>query len=152
MKRFFGLFVIVLFLLSFSAAPSEAQQASAAQAKLWVEKADKYVQEVGLKQAIAEFNNPKGKFVKGDLYINVFRLDGKVLAFPMDHSKVGLVRFDFKDIDGKSVVQEFVKVAKTKGFGWVDYKYLNQKTKQVVQKTGYVKRVEDVFLLCAANK
>ena len=130
-----------------------AKQASAAQAKQWVELADKYVQEVGLKKAIAEFNNPKGKFTKGDLYISAFSFDGKVLAFPMDHSKVGLNRLDFKDVDGKPFMREFTNVAKTKGAGWVDYKYINRKTNKTGQKTGYVKKVaDDVYIVSAADK
>ena len=153
MKKFLSLAIVVFFLISAGPVLAQVQQSSAAQAKQWVERADKYVQEVGLKAAIAEFNNPKGKFFKGDLYISAFQFDGKVIAFPQDPSKIGLNRINYKDVDGKLFIREFTEVAKTKGAGWVDFKYLNRKTNQVGQKTGYVKKVaKDVYLVCSADK
>jgi len=152
MKKVFSLVLVMVF-LNAGFAWAQVQQSSAAQAKQWVEKADQYIQDVGLSKAIKEFNNPKGKFFKGDLYITAFRLDGTALAFPADTSKVGRNLMYYKDVDGKPFLRAFTDVAQTKGSGWVDYKYINRKTKKVGQKTGYVKKVaDDVYIVCAADK
>ena len=45
----------------------------------------------GKDKALAAFNDPKGQFVKDDLYIFVLDLNGKMLA----HTKADLVGKDF---------------------------------------------------------
>lgn len=65
----------------------------------------------GKDKALAAFNDPKGQFVKDDLYIYVLDLNGKMLA----HTKADLVGKDFmvvKDADGKTFAVDIVKTAK----------------------------------------
>ena len=105
----------------------------------------------GKEKALAEFNNPKGQFVKDDLYIYVLDLNGKMLA----HPKAELVGKDFmtvKDADGKLFAVDMVKMAKEKGSGWVDYKWENPKTKKIDPKTAYFEKVDDVIIAAGAYK
>jgi len=42
---------------------------------------------------------------------------------------------------------EFVAVAKTKGEGWVDYKWANPVSKAVEPKSSFVKKANDAMLV-----
>ena len=153
MKRIVCLLVTAVFLLTAGLVWAQEKRASAAMAKIWVEKAEKYVKDNGLKAAIDEFNKPAGPFIKDDLYISVISFDGKMVAFPKDHSKIGADRMNLKDPDGKMFIKEMINLAKTKGAGWVDYKYIHPTTKKTEQKTTYVKKIADNMLLaCGAYK
>jgi signal transduction histidine kinase len=51
-----------------------------------------------------------------------------------------------KDVEGKPLIRQMVDIAKTKGNGWVEYKWPNPVTKSVEAKSSYVERVEDVLV------
>ena len=53
---------------------------------------------------------------------------------------------------GKFFVQEGVQMAKTKGSGWVDYKWTNPTTKKVEAKSTYVKKVDELIFCCGIYK
>ena len=151
MKKIICLFVASFFMMTAGLVWAQGKS-SAAQAKMWVEKAATFYKENGKKAALAEFNNPKGQFVKGDLYVYVWSAAGVVLAHPTNKAIVGKNTQNLPDEDGKYFRKEAVKLANTKGSGWVDYKYKNPKTNKVEQKTTYVKKVDDVILACGAYK
>ena len=58
--------------------------------------------------------------------------------------------FELKDADGKLFIQEFIRMSREKGAGWVDYKWSNPTTKKVEPKSTYVKRMDgsEYFLGC----
>ena len=141
-----GLFLAVG---SFSVAE---EHGTAAQARLLVEKAAEFVKAHGKEKALAEFNNPKGQFVKGDLYIGAWDLNGKILSHPMNPKMVGVNGLNVPDAEGKLFRKEGIELVKAKGSGWIDYKYKNPVTNQIEQKTSYVKKVDDMVLLCGAYK
>lgn len=124
------------------------QAATQAEAKGMVEKAIAYWKANGKEKAIAEFNNPKGQFVKGDLYVFANQLDGLLLANGGNPSLVGQNHLELKDPSGKLFNKECVDVVKTKGSGWVDYQWVNPVTKKVGAKTVWVQRVEgtDIYI------
>lgn len=123
-------------------------------AKVMVEKAYNYLVENGKQKAFKEISNPEGQFVKGDLYVFVLDFKGKNLANGGNPSFVGISHIDLKDPEGKEFIKEMVELAKTKGSGWVEYKWLNPTTKRIQQKTTYVKKIEkmDAFIACGALK
>jgi cytochrome c len=126
-------------------------QATPDDAKAMVQKAKEFYQAQGKDKAMAAFKDPKGEFVKGDLYIYVLDMNGKMLT----HPKADLVGKDFmvvKDKDGKLFAVDMVKMAKEKGSGWVDYKWENPTTKAVDPKTVYFEKVDDVILAAGAYK
>ena len=61
---------------------------------------------------------------------------------------IGLSRWDMRDANGKPFIQELLKVTKTKGFGWVDYKYLNPITDNVEPKSTYGEVFKDLLICC----
>jgi len=48
-----------------------------------------------------------------------------ILAHPVNPKLIGQYIVDVPDVDGKLYRKEMVKLAKTKGHGWVNYKYKN---------------------------
>ncbi len=78
MKRVMVGFVVALMVV-FGAA-LVAQAATADDAKAMAVKAAAFWKTHGKEKALAEFNNPKGQFVKGDLYVVVQGYDGVLLA------------------------------------------------------------------------
>ncbi len=151
MKKFFAAMVVGIFLVTGGMAWAQ-ERASAAQAKLWVEKAEQFIKEKGQEKAIVEFNNPKGQFIKGDLYIIVYDFNGVMLAHPFIPEGVGKNRINMPDEDGKYFRREVIELCKAKGSGWVDYKFKHPQTKKIEQKTSYVKKVGDIILYAGAYK
>jgi cytochrome c len=126
-------------------------QAKPEDAKAWVKKAIDFYKANGKEKALAAFSDSKGQFVKGDLYIYVLDMNGKMIA----HPKAELIGQDFmvkKDADGKLFAAEIVKLAKEKGSGWVDYKWENPTTKAIDPKTVYFEKVDDAIICSGAYK
>lgn len=121
------------------------------QAKAFVKEAVAYVKANGKEKAIAEFSNPQGKFVKGDLYIFAIDFNGVMVAHGSNPKLVGKNMLEHKDPDGVYLFKEFVKVGK-QGSGWVDYKWPHPVTKEVKPKTSFVEAVDDVIAGCGVYK
>ena len=77
MKKIVSLMVVMFMVASFGIAFAAS---SADEAKAMVEKAAAYVQANGREKAVTEFNNPKGQFVKGELYVFAWDLNGTNIA------------------------------------------------------------------------
>ncbi|MGO9612613.1 MAG: hypothetical protein ACLPX5_06230 [Dissulfurispiraceae bacterium] len=52
------------------------------------------------------------------------------------------------DTNRKLFRKEILEKAKSKGFGWVDYVYLNPETNDLEYKTTYLLKVGDIMLCC----
>jgi cytochrome c len=123
------------------------------QAKTLVEEAASYYQTNGKDATLKELNDPKGKFVKGDLYVFAYALsDGANIAHPFNPKLIGKNFLEVPDPDGKHFRKEIWNQAKTQGAGWVDYKYVNPNTKQVESKTTYSQKVGEIILSCGVYK
>ena len=119
-------------------------------AKSLAEKAAAYIKANGKEKGFAEINDPKGRFVKGDIYVTVQDFNGVPLANPMFPKLIGQNHLDLKDANGKLWIRENIEVAKTKGGGWVTYSWTNPTTKKVQPKKAWVQRVEgtDMYTMC----
>lgn len=117
-----------------------AQDAAPAEVEALVKEAIAYAKAQGKEAAFKEITRAGGRFHKygGELYVFVYDLDGKVLAHGQGAAKVGVNQMKAKDPDGVAFVEERVRLAKAKGRGWHDYKYLNPKTGQKEPKTSYI--------------
>ena len=122
---------------------------TADEARALVNKAIAKIKADGREAAFAAFENKDGGFVDRDLYIFVFDFDGKVLSHGANKELIGknLVTMQLKDADGKLFAEAFIEVAKAKGEGWVDYKWLNPVTKEVEAKSSFVKKAGDNMLV-----
>ena len=147
MKKLFVVVMAVLFLAHPAFAGGTADEA-----KSLVDKAVSYIKASGRDKAFSEFTNPKGQFVDRDLYIFAVDFKGITLAHGGNAKLVGRDMLGLKDADDKFFIQNFIEVAKTKGSGWVDYKWANPVTKKIEKKSTYVLKVDDYFLGCGIYK
>ena len=115
--------------------------------------AAKMVTDKGVDAAIAEVNKKDGKFVWKDTYVFLMDLDGKMIAHPMSPALVGKNVLDMKDKGdpGKLLFVDFVKVAKEKGEGWVDYMWINPGDPKPRKKVTYIYRVPGKNVLAGAG-
>jgi hypothetical protein len=148
-KRFMFMAVILVMVASIdlAAASSETDQA-----KAMVEKAVAYYQANGKEKALKEFNTPNNPFVKGELYIFVYDLTGTIIAHPINQKLVNVNVLNTPDVDGKFYRKDIIELAKSKGTGWVDYKYKNPQSGKIEQKTTFLTKAGDVVICCGAYK
>ncbi len=142
---FAGLFILVGATLVYA-------EGTKAEAKALAEKAADFLKANGKEKTIAEMNRPGGKFDKGEMYVYAFDMKGTVLAHPKNKEVIGKNTYNVPDEDGKLFRKDIVELAKAKGSGWVDYKYLNPETRKPEDKTTYVLRAGDVVLCCGVYK
>lgn len=125
---------------------SHALADDAADATAIVKKAVAYIKDNGKEKAFVEFNNPTGAFTKGELYVFVSDMQGKMLSHGANTKLIGKNLIDLKDADGKLFVKDYTELAKAKGSGWVDYKWVNPNTKNIDKKSTYVEKTDDVIV------
>ena len=124
--------------------------------------AAKFFNEKGFYPTVAEINNKEGKFVTKNTYVFLMDLEGNRLAHPYAQPKDPKIMklIDVKDTTGKLFVQEYIKVAKTKGEGWTEYMYPTPeelknstpyKEKKSSKKISYVYRVPGKDLMVIAG-
>ncbi len=146
---------VLLIAMFTSVAVFAVQAATPDDAKAIAEKAVAFWKANGKDKALAAFNDPKGQFVKGDVYIVVEAFDGVVLAHGGNQGLVGKSLLEQKDpTTGKYFVKEMIEIAKTKGTGWLEYNWLNPVTKKIGLKKSWIVRVEgeDYLVNCGAYK
>src|SRR5512136_1873356 len=119
MKKIF-LCALVLCFLGVSVYAAE-DRGSAAEAKALLKKGVSYMKANGTKEALAEFDNPKGPFVKKDLYIYSLDMNGKCVQHYANRSLEGKNFMLLKDSDGKPFIKNILDTAKSKGSGHIDY-------------------------------
>ncbi len=95
---------------------------------------------------IKEVNNKNPLFIKGNVYLALRAMDGTTIAHPINPRVVGKNMVVFPDADGKFYRKEILDIAKTKGKGWVDYRYNNPETKELEKKATYFVRSGDMIL------
>ena len=74
-------------------------------------------------------------------------MDGKWLVYPPKPAGEGQSVINVKDADGKMLVQDIIKIAKEKGEGWIEYRWLNPVSNKIEHKITYVKRVPNADLV-----
>lgn len=113
-----------------------------------VKAAAAYLNANGLEKTLDALNDPKGEFTKGELYVFAFDLSGILMANATKPALVGQNLLDVPDSAGKRFRRDFIELAKQSGSGWVDYKILNPKSKEVEAKTSYIEKAGDLVLGC----
>jgi len=132
-----------------------AQADSNARAEALVKDAVAFAKKNGKDKLLEATSLPNGQFhlKKGDdLYLFIYNPTGLCLAHGSKAMLVGLNRFDAKDPDGKFYVREMINIAKTKGKGWVSYKYPDPKNGKVESKTTFVTLHDDLVVCAGAYK
>ncbi|RZI41389.1 histidine kinase [Herbaspirillum sp. HC18] len=132
--------------LTFHSTLLASDKGTADEAVAMVKKGVELVRTQGKEKAFAEFNNPNGQFVKGDLYVMAYDMEGNNKAHGANAKLIGKNLLDIKDANGVYIVKSFIELAQTKGKGWVDYKWPNHITKTVDMKSTYIEKVDDVLI------
>ncbi len=102
-----------------------------------VKEAVAYRRQFGPAMLIKEMKMGQGRFQfkpATDLYIFIFDLKGFALAHDFQGDLVNINRWDSKDPEGTDFVREFIQTTQTKGSGWVDYKFINPKSRKLDSK------------------
>jgi len=122
------------------------------QAKAMVEEAVAFFNANGKQKTLTEISTPKGKWVKGELYVFAYDLNGVVVAHPINPKLIGKNLIDVPDAAGKTFRKDIAEVARTKGTGWVDYKYKNPSTNKIEDKSTFLMKAGDVIICCGTYK
>ena len=98
----------------------------------------------GTEAMLAEINNPKGRFIKGEIYAFAYDISaGKVVAHPLKKDVIGKTVITHADVDGKLYRKAIIDGAVSKGSGWEDYVSKNPANGAFEHKTVYYKRAGD---------
>ena len=101
----------------------------------------------GKEAALAEFSNPKGTFVRGELYIYAYDFNSTTLAHPFSPEKIGVNRIYERDALGNFYAQRFID-AVNDGSGYLWFYYINPVHNNAIEKKlGYVAKVDDTWWL-----
>jgi cytochrome c len=142
-KSLIAFFIIAAFTFAARAAGAAADPHDSPEAKkivALVDEAAKLVAGKG-KDAFPELKKDK-KWVNDKTYVFIDRFDGVVLLNPPSPEIEGKNLIDWQDSKGKKIVSEFVRVAKTKGSGWVDYYWPKPGEQKPSKKISYVKKAK----------
>jgi cytochrome c len=132
--------------LSGTVSPAFSQQSPPAserakQVEALVNKAAALIESNG-KASFSEFRKKDSEWFHGDTYLFVYDLNANVLLNPAFPLREGTNVTGQKDANGKLFHNEIIKVAETKGSGWVDYMFPKPgQTEASSQKWAYVKKV-----------
>ncbi|CAA7624805.1 conserved exported hypothetical protein [Magnetospirillum sp. LM-5] len=124
-------------------AKAEAPRHTFDQAKALVDEGVAHIKAVGPDKAFADFNDPAGKWIRGELYLFAFDKKGVYRATGYRPERTGQNAWEMTDAAGLKVVQEIVKKAKRDGTATVDYLWKNPTTGKLENKTSYVVQVGD---------
>ena len=149
MKKVLAIILVGLFVLG---GVAYAAKGTAKEAIANVDKAIAYFNANGKAKAFAAFDDPKGAFVKDDLYIYVVDMKGDIVSHGANKKLIGQHFIDIKDSHGKLFFREILDVGKKKGSGWVDYSWTNPVSKKVEPKSAYVKKSGDFIFCCGVYK
>lgn len=152
MKRRLLLLTLGSALLLAQTAVYAAERGTADEAMAMAKKAIAYLKANGKEKTFAEINDTRGQFTDRDLYVVVYDLNGKNLAHGQNQRMIGKDLIDIRDGDGKYYMRERLEIAKTKGKGWQDYKFLDPLTKKIEPKSMYIEKVDDVIVGCGIYK
>lgn len=147
MKKISQFAAITLAGFVFSGAALASEKGTEAEAMAMVKKAVALVKANGKEKAYTEFNNPKGQFVKKDLYVMCYDMSGYNRCHGSNPKLIGKNLLEIKDADGKFVVKGLIAVANQgAGKGWFDYKWPNATTQAVEAKSTYLEKVDDILI------
>jgi cytochrome c len=142
--RLFGLVLAAVFLATSAIA---GERATPREARALFDQAVKFLDANGPEKSWPNFNNPRGPFVKKDLYIYVIDRQGTYIANGASaETLVGLKVLDSVDATGKPLFREMIAVTEKQDEAHINYMWLNRKTNHVEPKFAWLHRSGDFIL------
>ncbi len=115
----------------------------------FVNEAKEFVLANGKDKALQVFNDPKGKFVRGELYIIAYDFNGTRLAHPYMPDGIGKNALNVTDSNGVATVRNMLEMAK-RGGGFTYYTWPNPAHSNATElKLTYVQKVDEGLWLGA---
>jgi cytochrome c len=137
---------VAIFMMAVAGTSLAAESPDAEQAKDLLNKAVAYLEKEGTAKAFCAFNDPRGDFHKGPLYVFAINMDGIYFAHSAAPTLIGVSLRDTRDSAGQLLGKDIMEVIQSHGEGSVDYMWLNYTTNKVERKHSFVKRVKDFVL------
>lgn len=128
------------------------EHGTAEQAVQMVHKAIAAIKANGRDKTIAEINTLGPTFRDRDLYVTILSMEGVELAHGANKRMQGVNLIDIKDQDGNLYIRKRLELAKAKGKGWQDYKFVNPVSKAIEPKSMYFEKYEDMIISCGIYK
>lgn len=132
---------VLAMVASASAQDAPPTSAEAARIESLVLKAAALVQSQGKAAAFAQFRTPNSAWRSGNTYLFAYDQNLNVLLNPAFPEREGTNVHGQTDANGKPMHDEFMRVVRTKGSGWVDYVFPKPGQSQPSRKWTYVKGV-----------
>lgn len=133
--------------LEISVSHIQLRQGSADEARQMVFDAMVEIGKLGLRDAIALFHDPRGRFNWKDLYIFIIDRSGAYVACGADHTRVGVKLGDLLGEVGDKLTIDAWDICETDSGGWVTYSISNPLTHEVQTKLSYVVPIDQERLI-----
>ena len=113
-----------------------------------------FMQGQGKESLIADINNlSNGTFLNRDLYLSAYDTNNfRVVAHGSNPRVVGQNAEQVKDTDGRHFIHEMISLAKSKGAGWIEYKWAHPITNADTTKNAYFEKCGDLVITCGVYK
>jgi signal transduction histidine kinase len=126
--------------------PTGAQYANLTR---FVQEASAYAKEHGREAALREFNDVNGSFIRGDLYVFAYDMNGTTLAWPYRPDMIGTNRAGATDPNGVKHISRMIQLAR-EGGGPVYYITGNPADNNRSEfKISYIKPVDSTWFVGA---
>ncbi len=141
-KPLFSAAVFMMCVLSASVAPRAADKPTEVDVRQITLKAAALVKDKGVDAGRNAFD-ADGEFKYGEIYVNVISDKGVRLVYPPKPAAEKMDVLEARDVDGKYLIKDILEVAKTKGEGWTQYRWMNPATNKIAEKSTFVKSVPE---------
>ncbi len=112
----------------------------------WVQEAITLYENAGKETLLREIADSRGRYVSNDRYIFALDLNGTMVANPMEPALTGKNLMDLRDSEGNAFIRKIVGTSKTRGYGFVDYKWHSPASDDQLLKTVFFERVDGIIL------
>lgn len=143
---------IALFLVAalFAASPVNAapQFGTKAEAVAMVHRVEQMFNKDGVDATFKAVDDKNVKaFHDRDLYPFIYDFSGRCVAHGVRPALIGKNLIDIKDQDGRYLIREMIRITKSGGSGWVDYKWPDPITNVIEDKSAYVERLGENYFV-----
>lgn len=140
--------LLLLITINVSASSSVYEKGTRETAKTTAASAARYFTSNGVEEGIKAIHKNSGEYRDGAIYIFLYNYKTGVMeGHGANKSLVGKNLMNMKDADGKMFFHEMTDIIKTKGEGWVEYKWPNPVSKKIEQKSTYIIKINDTLLI-----
>lgn len=130
------------------------EPSSRAEAVALVKRTIRVIKHAGIGPVIRAINNRDRRFLYRDLYLFIHDLRRPALLVAHGNNKrlVGKNTINLKDQNGKYFVRELYRIVRTKGKGWVNYRWANADRTGLEARSTYGERIGDYFVGVGIHK